>query len=57
MIINIIFILILIYIFIRTVAYGIYCLKQTGIAGGISVFVLGAFVIITGYMTVFRVQL
>lgn len=57
MIIDIIFIMLLVYIFIRTVSYGIYCLKQTGIVGGISVFVLGVFVIVTGYMTIFRVQL
>lgn len=57
MITDIIFILLLLYILIRTIAYGIYCIKETGIVGGISVFILGACIIITGYMTLFRIQL
>lgn len=33
---------------IRTTAYGIYCIKNSGIAGGISVFFLGALSFFTG---------
>lgn len=57
MIMDIIFILLLLYILIRTIAYGIYCIKESGIVGGISVFMLGLCVVITGYMTLFRIQL
>lgn len=57
MITDIIFILLLVYILIRTIAYGIYSIKESGIVGGISVFILGLCIVITGYMTLFRIQL
>lgn len=40
MAINIVFFLIIIISVIRTIAYGIYAIKNEGIAGGISVFIL-----------------
>lgn len=40
MVINIVFFLIIIISVIRTIAYGIYAIKNEGIVGGISVFVL-----------------
>ena len=49
----IIFIAMILYVVIRTVAYGIYCVKKTGLTGGISVFFLAAGAVIAGYITIF----
>ena len=53
MAINILFAILIAFIIIRTTAYGIYCVKNTGIAGGISVFILDAAVVGVGYMILF----
>lgn len=42
-----------IYIIIRTVAYGIYSIKETGLAGGISVLALAAAAVVSGYIVIF----
>ena len=41
------------YVMIRTAAYGIYCIKKTGMVGGISVFFLAAGAAAAGYITIF----
>lgn len=43
----------IVYVIIRTVAYGIYCMKKTGVVGGISVFLLALGAAFAGYITVF----
>ena len=53
MAINIIFAILIIFVIIRTTAYGIYCIKKTSITGGISVFFLDACVIAAGYIALF----
>lgn len=53
MILNVIYGILILLILIRTIAFGIYCVKETGIVGGISVFILGAGVAATGYMILF----
>lgn len=53
MFLNIIFVLLLGFIFIRTVSYGIYCIKETGVLSGISVFILAAGTIFTGWLVIF----
>lgn len=56
MYITLIFTLFLVYILIRTIAFGIYSIKTTGLLGGISVFLLALSVAVTGYMVVFLKQ-
>lgn len=41
------------YIVVRTVAYGIYCIRTTGWVGGLSVFVLALCVIGAGYIALY----
>ncbi len=53
MVLNIIYGLLILFILIRTIAFGIYCVKETGVAGGISVFVLAAGTAVTGYVILF----
>ena len=53
MALNFLFLIFIVFIIIRTTAYGIYCIRNTGIAGGISVFLLDAAVISAGYMILF----
>ncbi|MGN1116936.1 MAG: hypothetical protein ACI4TH_10220 [Candidatus Ornithomonoglobus sp.] len=53
MILNVIYGILILFILIRTIAFGIYCAKETGIAGGVSVFVLAIGVAATGYMILF----
>ena len=53
MAIQVIFAILIIFVIIRTTAYGIYCIKKTNIIGGISVFLLDAGVIATGYIVLF----
>ena len=45
--------ILIIFVIIRTTAYGIYCIKKANITGGISVFLLDAGVIATGYIVLF----
>lgn len=56
MYITFIFMIFLIYITIRTIAYGIYSIKNNGIVAGISVFVLALCTAATGYMVIFMKQ-
>lgn len=42
MIISIFFSVLIAVSFIRTISYGIYCLKTSGLTAGISVFILAA---------------
>lgn len=49
MVINfILFLLIITAIVIRTVSYGIFCIKNGGTIGGISVFILAVCSVVTG---------
>ena len=41
------------YVVIRTVAYGIYCIRATGWVGGISVFILALCAVGTGYIALY----
>lgn len=50
MLINIIFMIVIAISAIRTVVYGIYAIKNDGIAAGISVFVLCGGVLFSGYI-------
>lgn len=53
MVINfVIFLLIIAAVVIRTVSYGIYCIKNGGTVGGISVFILAACSVATGIIIV-----
>ncbi len=51
--INILFALLFAFIIIRTIAYGVYSIRNTGITGGISVFALSAAVIAASYILLF----
>ncbi|MDD6762745.1 MAG: hypothetical protein PUD92_03775 [Clostridiales bacterium] len=53
MILNVIYGILILIILIRTIAFGIYCIKESGITGGISVFILALGEAITGYMILF----
>lgn len=53
MILNIIFGILILFVIIKTIAYGIYCVKKTGVFGGISVFFLAVCAAATGYMILF----
>lgn len=53
MAIQVIFAILIIFVIIRTTAYGIYCIKKISIIGGISVFFLDAGVIAAGYIMLF----
>ena len=41
----------IVYVLIRTIAYGIYCVRKTGMAGGISVFFLALCAVVVMYIT------
>ena len=47
----IIFSVMIVYVLIRTVAYGIYSVCETGTAGGISVFFLALCAVLVLYIT------
>ena len=53
MIITIVFFIIIAFSVIRTTAYGVYSLKNEGIAGGISVFFLAAATLSTAFIVFF----
>ena len=47
----IMFSVMIVYVLIRTIAYGIYCVRKTGMAGGISVFFLALCAVVVMYIT------
>lgn len=53
MIISIVFFVLFAFALIRTIAYGIYSLKNEGILGGISVFFLAAATLSTAFIILF----
>lgn len=53
MIISIVFFVLFAFALIRTIAYGIYSLKNEGILGGISVFFLAAATLSTALIIIF----
>lgn len=54
MVINLAFFLLIAVVAVRTVAFGVYCLKKVGVLGGISVFFISAGAIATGVLVLFR---
>ena len=54
MVINLAFLLLITAVVIRTVAFGLYCLRKKRVAGGISVFFISAAALATGVMVLFR---
>ena len=54
MVINLAFLLLIAVVVIRTVAFGIYCLKNSGVVGGISVFAVSAGAFATGVIILLR---
>lgn len=50
---NFLFTILVLYVLIRTIAYGIYCVKNTGVIAGISVFFLAAASVAAGYILIF----
>lgn len=54
MVINLAFFLLIAVVAVRTVAFGIYCLKKVGVLGGISVFFISAGAIATGVLVLCR---
>lgn len=51
--IKLIFGILILFVIIRTIAYGIYCVKKTGVLGGISVFALSLGSIFAGWIILF----
>ena len=47
----IMFSVMIVYVLIRTIAYGIYCVRETGMTGGISVFFLALCAVVVLYIT------
>lgn len=47
----IIFSAMIVYVLIRTIAYGIYCVRKTGVTGGVSVFFLALCAVLVLYIT------
>lgn len=41
----------IVYVLIRTIAYGIYCVRKTGVTGGVSVFFLALCAVLVLYIT------
>ena len=54
MVINLALLLLIAVIVIRTVAFGLYCIKKKRVAGGISVFFLCAGAFATGVIVLLR---
>ena len=54
MVINLAFLLLITAVVIRTVAFGLYCLRKKRVAGGISVFFISAAALATGVIVLFR---
>ncbi len=54
MTINLAFLLLIAATAVRTVSYGIYCLKNNSTSGAISVFILSACTVATGFIIIFN---
>ena len=48
------FLVIILFTIIRTVVYGIYCIKTTGLLSGISMFLLALGVAGTGIISIYK---